>query len=116
MHRHPCRQCRIRTSITVSAVIVAAKGVEMRDRFWLGFSVAFALVLGCAATLLFVPPSSAQQTAPGMTRWEYKCLAATGSPDRRAQATEALSNAMGRQAWEIAAIDAAMTCFKRPLR
>ena len=73
--------------------------------------VAAVFLAGCAvggaSSRLVVPKANAQQTA-ALPKWEYSCSAESGADD-----IATMSNKLGAEGWEMAAVDHNRWCFKR---
>jgi len=76
--------------------------------FALGLSISLAFILGCVSAPLIVPRLSAQNP-PNTPRWENYCDTA----GTRGSMRELLART-GPEGWELAAVDGALFCFKRP--
>ncbi|MBX3246042.1 MAG: hypothetical protein KF901_02540 [Myxococcales bacterium] len=76
--------------------------------FALGLSISLAFILGCVSAPLIVARLSAQNP-PHTPRWEYSCDSV-----RTIGSMRALLARVGPEGWELAAVDGALFCFKRP--
>ncbi len=75
-----------------------------------------AFLAGCGASAVasqVVIPKARAGTNPA--RWEYLCLKAQPELDSRRTSDVEAFNRAGAEGWELAGVDSAGWCFKRPL-